>query len=203
MSEGDASKQRQTEPAAQLGVGSKPDTTSSPPLKFEDPGGVFMVEGLPRPVPREVGWQVIQLMRRLTPKGARRPWRTAKNIDFVLRVVAEGARLEDIQELLRDAKEMIEAGVQDPKFWHLSNLLEGVTCERWVADQGPWAARRAARAQAELDAAALVERHRQETLDAAQTTPAIRSIEVARMAREVIGRMGRARNEEERDKDAS
>lgn len=201
MTANDSTTKQKTDEAPQLIGGSKPDPTSSPPLQFESPGGADTVTGLMRCVPREIGCLIIQKMRRLTPKGARKPWRTAKTIEFARCVIAEGAELEEVYGLLQNAAEMIEAGEQDPKFWHLWNLFEGVTCERWVADQGPWLTRKAEREGAERQAKAIEARQRQEAQGAAQTPSALRSLEIARLAKGVIDRMGRARNEAELDED--
>ena len=90
--------------------------------------------------------RVLEAMRSATPKGAAKPWKTAKNIAHVAAALGDGIPLEDLLELVVEAGAYVEAHPDQRVFWHPENLFAKSGPDKWAARVADWRA-----AQAEVE----------------------------------------------------
>ena len=113
-----------------------------------------------RPITGSVGCRIIDEMRRCTPKGAAKPWKTADNIALVERVTGAGVPDHELIAYVQGCAELVEGRGEAAIYWTVRQLFTAPTMDWWrnkveamrhAADQ---------RHQHELDRAARAERER-------------------------------------------
>lgn len=127
-------------------------------------------------------------MRRATPPGAAKPWRTPENVEIVARLVEAGAAQDELEILVDGVAELIRRGIQSPAWWYPRNLF-GPNVSRWRADVEAFRATQAAAQARELELATIEARSRAQAQEAAQAPLGIHSLEVHRLAQSVLGRL--------------
>lgn len=140
-----------------------------------------------------VGCALIDHMRRETPKGAAKPWRTRENIEFVDRVSAAGVPVEELRAYIEGCREVVEAREESAIYWTVRQLFTSPTMDWWrnrVADR---AHRAELRDQHELETAARDARdtmQREARRQDARAAPADLGIrrETAELRRSVVNR---------------
>ena len=140
-----------------------------------------------------VGCALIDFMRRETPKGAAKPWRTRENIEFVNRVSAAGVPRDELEAYIRGCREVVDAREESTIYWTVRQLFTSPTMDWWrnrVADR---AHRAELQAQHELDTSARDAREAMERdarREAARAAPADLGIrrETAELRRAVVNR---------------
>ncbi|KKL50034.1 hypothetical protein LCGC14_2309550 [marine sediment metagenome] len=176
----------------QLIEGFKPPTVLTPPNLIQ---GEEVKTVAPTCVPDlAIGYRILREMRRVTPKGAMRPWRTPENVGPILGVLAAGEDEGSLLDHVRGAAELVDRGEQDPQWWYPANLFGGTTGPRWAADVAALRLSQARLARAEAEALALEARLSDEAQEAAQA-PLVTNIEIQRMARDFLVSKGVARPE--------
>jgi len=73
-------------------------------------------------------------MRRLTPHGCQRPWRSARNLEAFARPLREGVEPEELVALVEGAAELVTSQRQEGRWWYPENLLGEKTLDRWLGD---------------------------------------------------------------------
>ena len=122
-----------------------------------------------------VGCALIDLMRRVTPKGAAKPWRTRENIEFIDRVAGAGVPRDEIEAYIRGCSEVVEAREEQAIYWTVRQLFSSPTMDWWRGRVADRAHRAELKTQYELDTAARDAREamaREGRREAAKSTPA-------------------------------
>lgn len=145
---------------------------------------------------REIGYRILAEMRRVTPKGATKPWRTAENVEPILGVLAAGEDERSLFDHVRGAAELVDRGEQNPAWWYPANLFGPVTGPRWGADVAALRLSQARLAEADAQAEALEARLAREASEVTQA-PLVTNIEIQRMARQYLVSKGAERAEDD------
>lgn len=145
------------------------------------------------PTTGSVGCALIDLMRRVTPKGAAKPWRTAQNIEFVDRVAGAGVPRDEIEAYIIGCAEVVEAREEQAIYWTVRQLFTSPTMDWWRGRVADRAYRAELKAQHEIDVAARDAREalaRETRREAALSAPADLGIrrETAQLRREIVNR---------------
>lgn len=164
----------------------KPSTTGS--LSILSSGEIPSVEG-PTDPHIAIGYAVLQEMRRVTPDGCQRPWRTAKNAELIAEVASTGETRDGLISFVRGAAKLVERGDEGRGWWYVKALF-GDAAGRWLAAVAELRASEAAAEKAETEGRALEARRQQEAAQVASTAPKLTNLEIRRMAAEVLGRTG-------------
>jgi len=69
----------------------------------------------------------------VTPPGAARPWRTARSLGFIEKMLAEGISEGDLVAFVEDAAELVRSGREEPRWWSVGNLFGDRTLDMWRA----------------------------------------------------------------------
>ena len=115
-----------------------------------------------RPLAGSVGCALIDHMRRATPKGCAKPWRTADNIEFVERVAGAGVTQGELEAYISGCAELVEARGEAPIYWTVRQLFTSPTMDWWRGKVAAQAHAAELRDAHELDEAARAERERLE-----------------------------------------
>jgi hypothetical protein len=84
-----------------------------------------------RPITGSVGCRIIDKMRRATPKGAAKPWKTRENIELVERVAGAGVSAEELEAYVEGAAALVTAGGESPQYWSVRQLFTSPTLDWW------------------------------------------------------------------------
>lgn len=139
--------------------------------------------------PGSVGCLILDEMRRVTPKGAAKPWKTQENIATVERVAAAGVGRSELLAYVRGCAAAVREGLEEPRWWSVRQLFCAPTMDYWRAHVAELEARAERREQDELDRkarAAREEAQRQAAREAARAAPA--DLEIRRAADPVLQR---------------
>ena len=113
-----------------------------------------------RPITGSVGCRILDEMRRCTPKGAAKPWKTRDNIEIVERVAGAGVPDHELIEYVRGASELVQSRGEAPVYWTVRQLFTAPTMDWWRNKVEAMREAQAQRTQHELDKAAQAERER-------------------------------------------
>ena len=106
------------------------------------------------PTTGSIGCALIDFMRRATPKGAAKPWRTRENIEFVNRVAGAGVSQKELEAYIAGCAELVGAREEAPVYWTVRQLFTSPTMDWWRNKVADRAHRAELKAQWELDKAA-------------------------------------------------
>ncbi len=84
-----------------------------------------------RPITGSVGCRIIDLMRRVTPRGAAKPWRTRENVDLVERVRAAGVPPEELEAYVEGCAGVVQRGEEQAIYWSVRQLFTAPTMDWW------------------------------------------------------------------------
>jgi hypothetical protein len=68
-----------------------------------------------------------------TPPGAARPWRTARNLDAIKKMLADGIAEGDLVTYVQGCAELVRRHRELPRWWSIANLLGERTLDVWRA----------------------------------------------------------------------
>lgn len=84
-----------------------------------------------RPITGSVGCRILDEMRRCTPKGAAKPWKTAENVALVERVAGAGVPPEELESYVRGCAELVSGRKEAPIYWTVRQLFSAPTMDWW------------------------------------------------------------------------
>jgi hypothetical protein len=101
-------------------------------------------------------------MRRVTPRGGAKPWRTRENIETVERVAAAGVTAEELEDYVRGCAEVVSAGQESAIYWSVRQLFTSPTVDWWRGKVAGLQHERELAAERDLEKKAQRERERLE-----------------------------------------
>lgn len=113
-----------------------------------------------RPITGSVGCRIIDKMRRCTPKGAAKPWKTADNVELVERVAGAGVPVEELEAYVEGCSELVASRGEASVYWTVRQLFTAPTMDWWRNKVEAMRHAAEQRAAHELDKAARAERER-------------------------------------------
>ncbi len=93
-------------------------------------GGGVKAGSVPGGPSREIGCRVIDLMRRATPKGAQKPWKTQYSISLIASIAADIDEIS-LMEHVEGCAQVVEAGLEDPIYWTVRQLFTDPNLSWW------------------------------------------------------------------------
>ena len=115
-------------------------------------------------------------------------------MEIVARLVLAGAPQGELSDLVEGVAELMRRGDAEIRWWYPANLFGSQTCDRWRGQVAEFRASQERLRRADAERAAYEDRARAEAQATAQSSPGIHSLEVHRLARDVLERFGAARS---------
>lgn len=84
-----------------------------------------------RPLTGSVGCALIDVMRRATPKGAAKPWKTVENRELIERVAGAGVPVAELEAYIVGCSALVEARQEAPIYWTVRQLFTSPTMDWW------------------------------------------------------------------------
>lgn len=84
-----------------------------------------------RPITGSVGCRILDEMRRCTPKGAAKPWKTADNIGLIERVSGAGVPDHELIAYVKGCSELVAAHGEATVYWTVRQLFTAPTMDWW------------------------------------------------------------------------